>query len=110
MPLSVGELHWSPSNAMWPRREAYAAYLHAKFHLDPSNCLATIHTNVTDRTDVVCPVGNFVLDGDQAPQNKGPCLLRPNGWIDKDATWYGGKPRQNRPGDVVLDAVAAPLA
>jgi len=29
------------------------AYLHAKFHLDPSNRLATIHlTNVTDyRTD-----------------------------------------------------------
>jgi len=27
------------------------AYLHAKFHLDPSNRLATVgYTNVTDRT------------------------------------------------------------
>jgi len=25
------------------------AYLHAKFHLDPSNRLATQYTNVTDR-------------------------------------------------------------
>ena len=22
-----------------------------------------------------------------------PCLLWPNGWIDQDAIWYGGKPR-----------------
>jgi len=34
----------------------------------------------------------------------GPCLLWPNGWMEKDATWYGGK----RQGDVVLDGVAAP--
>jgi len=27
------------------------AYLHAKFHLDPSNRLATVYTNVTDRQD-----------------------------------------------------------
>jgi len=26
------------------------AYLNAKFHLDPSNRLVTIYTNVTDRT------------------------------------------------------------
>ena len=25
--------------------------------------------------------------------NFGPCLLWPNGWIDQDATWYGGRPR-----------------
>jgi len=36
----------------------------------------------------------------------GACLLWSNGWIDQYATWYGGKPR---PGDVVLDGVAAPL-
>ena len=22
-----------------------------------------------------------------------PCLLRPNGWMDQDTTWYEGKPR-----------------
>jgi len=27
------------------------AYLHVKFRLDPSNRLATIYTNVTDRQD-----------------------------------------------------------
>jgi len=39
------------------------AYLHAKFHLDPSNRLATIHTNVTDKTDRQTgqPTGSTVL-------------------------------------------------
>jgi len=23
---------------------------------------------------------------------RGPCLLWPNGWMGKDATWYGGRP------------------
>jgi len=23
----------------------------------------------------------------------GPCLLWANGWMDQDATWYGGRPR-----------------
>jgi len=48
--------------------------------------------------------GDFVLDGDPAPSPKrgrsppifGPCLLRPNGCIDQDATWYGGRPRPRR--------------
>jgi len=26
----------------------------------------------------------------------GPCLLWPNGWMDEDATWYGGRPRPRR--------------
>jgi len=40
----------SPSNTMWPARAE--AYLHAKFHLDASNHLATIHQRYrqTDRT------------------------------------------------------------
>jgi len=25
-----------------------------------------------------------------------PCLLWPNGWMDQDATWYGGRPRARR--------------
>jgi len=50
--------------------------------------------------------GDFVFDVDltQLPQKKGhsphpifgPCLLWPNGWMDQDATWYGGKPRSRR--------------
>ena len=43
---------------------------------------------------------DIVLDGDPAqPPQKGaeapifgPCLLWPNGWMDQDATWYGGRP------------------
>jgi len=38
--------------------------------------------------------GEIWLDGDPAPPNDtapnfGP-LLWPNGWLDQDATWYGG--------------------
>jgi len=56
-------------------------------------------------TDVGLGPGNIVLDGDPAPPlsspEKGaepppilsPCLLWPNGWMDEDATWYGGRPR-----------------
>jgi len=48
--------------------------------------------------------GYFVLDGDPAPPQKrgwsppifGPCLLRPNGGMDQDATWYEGRPRPRR--------------
>jgi len=27
---------------------------------------------------------------------RGPCLLWPNGWMDHDSTWYGGRPRPRR--------------
>jgi len=44
--------------------------------------------------------GDIVLDGDPAPLKRdtapslfGPCLLWPNGWMDQDPTWYGGRPR-----------------
>jgi len=44
--------------------------------------------------------GDFVLDEDLAPPQKGsgapifgPCLMRPNRCMDEDATWYGGRPR-----------------
>ena len=48
--------------------------------------------------------GDFVLDGDPAPSAKrgknprifGPCLLRPNGCMDQDATRYGGRSRPTR--------------
>jgi len=45
---------------------------------------------------------HVVLDGDPAPLSEnpkgaqppifGPCLLWPNGWMDQDTTWYGGRP------------------
>ena len=47
--------------------------------------------------------GQIVLDGDPAPlpqrgtsPNFRPYLLWPNGWMDQDATWYGGWPRTRR--------------
>jgi len=49
--------------------------------------------------------GDFVLDGDHAPppqqvagapQIFGPCLLRPNGWVDEAGTWCGGRPQPRR--------------
>ena len=33
---------------------------------------------------------------DQEPPIFGPCLLWPNGWMDQDATWYGGRPLPKR--------------
>jgi len=35
---------------------------------------------------------NTVLDRDPVHPIFGPCQLRPNGWMDQDATWYGGRP------------------
>ena len=55
------------------------------------------------------PVGpdHIVLDGnpaspqgEQQPLNFGRCLLWPNGWMDQNATWYGGRLSA---GDIVLD-------
>jgi len=47
---------------------------------------------------------DIVLDGYPAPPSQkgaqppifSPCLLCPNGWMDQDATWYGGRPRPKR--------------
>jgi len=51
-------------------------------------------------TEIGLDPGDIVLDGPQLPPKKrhspqifGPCLLWPNGWMDQDATWYGGRPR-----------------
>ena len=48
--------------------------------------------------------GHNVLDGDPAllpPKGRSPpifglCLLRPNGCMDEDATWYGARPQPRR--------------
>jgi len=49
---------------------------------------------------------DFVLDeypaplskvgGGRSPQIFGPCLLRPNGWMDEGGTWHGGRPWPRR--------------
>ena len=50
-------------------------------------------------------LGDFVLNGDPAPAPPkghsphpifGPYLLRPNGCMDQDATWYGARPQPMR--------------
>jgi len=49
-------------------------------------------------------LGRIVLVRDQAPLITkgaeplifGQCLLRPNGWMHQDATWYGGRPQPRR--------------
>jgi len=48
--------------------------------------------------------GHIVLDGTQLPLPQrgveppifGPYPLWPNGWMDQDATWYGGRTRPRR--------------
>jgi len=61
-------------------------------------------TNMPLVMEVGLGPADFVFDGDPAPPEKGhslhpifgPCLLWQNGWIDQDATWYGGKLRPRR--------------
>jgi len=64
-----------------------------------------ISTHVYCRqTEVSLTPGDFVLAWDPAPLPKygrrpqifSPRLLWPNGCIDQDATWYGGRPRPTR--------------
>jgi len=54
--------------------------------------------------EVCLSSGDFVLDEDpgclhtkeQSPRIFVPRLLWPNGCMDQDATWYGGRPRSMR--------------
>jgi len=59
-------------------------------------------------TEVGLDPDNIGLDGDPAPPIFGPCLLKPNDWMNKDATWYGDIGLD--PGDIVLvgDPAAPP--
>jgi len=55
-------------------------------------------------TEVDISPGDFVLDETPLPLSKrgrsptifSPCLLRPNGCMDQDATWYGARSRPRR--------------
>jgi len=54
-------------------------------------------------TEVDLSSGHIVLVGDPVPPTKGaqqpppplfgPCLLWPDGWMDQDVTWHGGRSR-----------------
>ena len=70
--------------------------------------------------DVGLGSGHIVLDGDSAPPKRGtassifgPCQW-PNGWMDQDATSYGGRPRPRphsvrwRPSSFQKGGTAAP--
>jgi len=59
-------------------------------------------TKMPIRTEIGVGAGDFVFDRDPAMPRKeahpphltfDPCILWPNGWMDKDATWYGSRPR-----------------
>ena len=86
------------------------AYLHAKFHLDPSNRLATVHERHRQdrqRSDII---GRTVLQMvAQKTVHLIPMLcslsvlcvcdvdvLWPNGWMDQNATWYRRRPWPRR--------------
>jgi len=62
----------------------------------------------TSAQAILCLMGTQLPPGKRAqpPPNFWPCALWPKGLTAQDAIWHGGKPR---PGDVVLDGVAAPL-
>jgi len=56
-------------------------------------------------TEIGLDPGHIVLDGNPAPSTEwakqpsllfGSCLLRPNGWMDQDTTWYRGRPSPRR--------------
>jgi len=59
---------------------------------------------MTLRVEVSLGPGHIVLDSEPASVlKKGaeppifvPFLLSPNGWMDQDSTWYGGRPRPRR--------------
>ena len=36
------------------------------------------------------------IRGAEHPQIFGPCLLRPNGWMDEGCNWHGGRPQPRR--------------
>jgi len=83
-----------------------------KGHTQPSQFSANVRCGQTagwTKMPIVMEIGlgpgDFVFDGDLATPRKkahpphpifGPCLLWPNGLMDQNATWYGGKRRRRR--------------
>ena len=70
------------------------------------SCLSAtfVHCGQTVRRIKMKGPGHIVLDGDPAPPPPkghsppifGPYLLRPNGCIDQDVTWYDARPQPRR--------------
>jgi len=84
----------SPYNTKWRARAE--AYLHADFHLHPSNPLATVHQRYRqDRLSVLSCLSVVSV------YNVG--VLWPNGWMDQDETWQNGMLLLLSPGHIVLD-------
>ena len=107
MPLQYGELH--PHSSFW----ATVCYRYVVCLSVLSVCLSVtfVHCGQTVgriKTNLGMQVslspGHIVLDGDPAPLPQGghtppisgPYLLRPNGCMDQDITWYGARPRPRR--------------
>jgi len=71
-----------------------------------SNCAQTDESiKMPFGMEVGLSPGNFDFNGEPAPPTPkkgaeppifGPCLLWPNGCMDQDAAWYGGRPRPRR--------------
>ena len=84
--LSVRSVHSSP-----PPNGAEPQFWTHVYCDQTAGCI-----NVPLGVEVGLASGHIVLDGAQLPPIFGPCLLWPNGWMDHDATWYGGRPRPRR--------------
>jgi len=84
-------LRWGPIS---PPLKGHSPQFSANVRCGQSNGWAKMPLGM----EVDLGLGDFVFDGDPAPPEKkhsphpifGPCLLWPNGWMDQDATWYGG--------------------
>jgi len=91
--------HCVESGPSWHSRRQFSAHI---------NCTQTAGCiTIPLGTEVGLSPGDIVLDGDPAPPPPkknghsphpifGPCLLWPNGCMDQDATWCGGKPLPRR--------------
>jgi len=101
-------VRWGPSSS---KKKGHSSHPH--FYADVYCGQTSGWTKMSFSTEVCLDPGHIVLVWDPAPLQKraaqppifGPCLLWPNGWMDQDATWYGGRPR---PGHIVLDMDPAP--
>jgi len=73
-----------------------------KFSADVYCGQTVVWIKMPHSTKVGLRPGDSALDGDQASTSHkgsgapspifGPCLLWPNGWMDQDGTWHGGRP------------------
>jgi len=93
-------VRWGPSS---PSRKGAQPHPQFSAHICCGQMVAWIKMSLG--VEVGLGPGDFVLDGDPAaPPQKGgrasqifgPCLLRPNGWMDEAGTWHGGRLQPRR--------------